>query len=96
MTFYENNSHRVQLEYFEDVSRHKSLVGNLVHLLWAPGQVGTDDKRPLWVQANTNSQIFKHSDVACPAGVHHPGLAAASNRRRDPCLSRSPPLSNHS
>ena len=26
-------------------------MGNLVHLLWAPGQVGIDDKRPHWVQA---------------------------------------------
>ena len=41
----------MQVEYFKDVSRHKSLVGNLVHLLWAPGQVEIDEKRPHRVEA---------------------------------------------
>ena len=46
-----NNRHRAQVEYFKDVSRHKSLVGNLVHLLWAPGQVEIDEKKPHRVEA---------------------------------------------
>ena len=71
------------------VSSHKSLVGNLVHLLWAPGQVDIFSSTPSMLR-------FPNSDVACSSGVHDPRLASTPNCRRCPGLCRSSSLPNHS